>query len=48
MIFYICATYVWGHDSPVYNTFNVDLFEILENDITYFSEFGKIFVTGDS
>jgi len=45
--FYICATYVWGHDSPVYNTFNVDLFEILENDITYFSEFGKIFVTGD-
>ena len=45
--FYICATYVWGHESPVYNTFNVDLFEILENDITYFSEFGKIFVVGD-
>ena len=31
----------------MYNTFNVDLFEMLENDITYFSEFGKIFVTGD-
>jgi len=45
--FYICATYIWGHESPVYNTFNVDLFEILENDITYFSEFGKVFVAGD-
>ena len=45
--FYICGTYIWGIDSPVYNTLNVDLFEILENDITYFSEFGKVFVTGD-
>ena len=45
--FYICATYIWPNESPAYNTFNIDLFEILENDITYFSEFGKIFVTGD-
>ena len=25
---YICATYIWGQKSPVYNTFNVDLFEL--------------------
>ena len=36
-----------GQDSPVYNTLNVDLFEILENDITYYSELGQIFVVGD-
>lgn len=44
---YICASYIWGADSPVYNTINVDLFDILENDITYFSEIGKVYIAGD-
>jgi exonuclease III len=44
---YICGSYIWGEDSPVYNTINVDLFDILENDITYFSEIGNVFITGD-
>ena len=41
---YICAAYIWGDNSPVYNTLNVDLFEILENDITCFSECGKVYI----
>ena len=44
---YICAAYIWGDNSPVYNTLNVDLFEILENDITCFSECGKVYISGD-
>jgi exonuclease III len=44
---YLCAAYIWGDDSPMYNTFNIDLFELLENDVTYFSEFGKVYTTGD-
>jgi len=44
---YICGSYVWGEDSPVYNTINVDLFDILENDVSYYSELGSVFVTGD-
>ena len=44
---YICGSYVWGEDSPVYNTINVDLFDILENDISYYSELRSVFVAGD-
>jgi len=25
---YICGSYIWGEDSPVYNTINVDLFDM--------------------
>ena len=31
----------------MHNTFNIDLFEFQENDISYFSESGKVFITGD-
>ena len=30
---YVCGTYIWGADSPVYNTLSVDLFDVLEQDI---------------
>ena len=44
---YICGAYVWGADSPAYNTIDVDLFEILENDISLFQESGNIMIAGD-
>ena len=44
---YICGEYIWGQDSPAYNTVDVDLFETLENDISFFQEIGDVFFTGD-
>ena len=44
---YICGAYIWGEDSPAYNIGNIDLFETLEHDINYYSEWGTVFITGD-
>jgi len=39
--------YIWGVDPPAYNTVDVDLFETLENDISFFQEIGDVFLAGD-
>ena len=44
---YVGGVYVWGEDSPVYNMFNVDLFDIVQNDIMNFENSGSIFLVGD-
>ncbi|MEW8546452.1 MAG: reverse transcriptase family protein, partial [Candidatus Thiodiazotropha sp.] len=45
--FYICGAYIWGEDSPAFNLYNIDLFEVLEDDINYYSNYGKVAVCGD-
>ena len=42
---YICGTYIWGEESPMYNICDVDLFEIIENDVSFFSEKGSVYLT---
>jgi hypothetical protein len=44
---YICGVYLWGDDSPAYNTVNIDLFECLEYDITYYESKGSVYLIGD-
>lgn len=44
---YLCATYIWGVDSPAYNVNNHNLFAIIENDISYFKTSGVVMVAGD-
>jgi len=44
---YLCGSYIWGDDSPIYNIFNVDLFDILENDICLYETLGCVFICGD-
>ena len=44
---YICGSYIWGNDSPMYNNFNVDLFDILENDISCYNNLGSVYIFGD-
>ena len=47
---FLCGTYLWCRESPLYNTFNVDLFEILESDIVFFFFFknlGSVYLCGD-
>ena len=44
---YVCGAYIWGEDSPMYNSINVDLFDILENDLFLFDSLGSVFICGD-
>jgi len=44
---YICGSYIWGINSPVYNCVNVDLLNILENDINMYSNIGSVYIVGD-
>ncbi len=44
---HLCGSYIWGDDSPIYNIFNVDLFDILENDICLYETLGCVFICGD-
>ena len=43
----LCGVYLWGDDSPAYNTVNIDLFECLEYDITYYESKGSVYPIGD-
>lgn len=43
---FICGSYIWCEDSPINNVFNVELFELLEQDIVYFSDKGSVYVIG--
>lgn len=44
---FICATYIWGQDSPAYNVVNSNLFEIIESDIHYYQTLGTVLIAGD-
>ena len=44
---YLCASYIWGDNSPAHNIVDSDLFDILENDILQFQSKGAVFVLGD-
>jgi len=44
---YVCGVYVWGEDSPAYNIFNVDIFDVLESDINLYDSLGYVYIVGD-
>ncbi|KAL4221122.1 hypothetical protein ACF0H5_019381 [Mactra antiquata] len=44
---YLCGVYVWPDESPVYNIFNVDLFDVIMNDVSDFEDDGAIYLLGD-
>jgi len=44
---YLCCAYIWGDNSPVYNTFNVDLFNILEIELSVYDKCGSVYLCGD-
>ena len=43
----LCAVYIWPENSPIVRLFDCDLFENLQNDITYFENKGKVILSGD-
>ena len=44
---YICGSYICGDESPAYNIVDVDLFSLLEGDISFYREKGDVFITRD-
>ena len=44
---YISCVYMWGENSPAYNHIDVDLFSILQSDITHFQSHGTVLLCGD-
>ena len=44
---YLCGNYIWCEDSPAYNVYNVDLFQLLHADIYDFEDLGSIFIFRD-
>ena len=41
------GVYMWDEKSPAYNVMNVNIFDILQDDIFYFSQLGTVLVCGD-
>ena len=39
--------YIWGENSPAYNSIDVDFFNLLQNDIDDFHSQGKVMLCGD-
>ena len=44
---YICITYVAPENSPIHDLYNVDIFKSIEGDISFFQQYGKVFLLGD-
>ena len=46
---YLCALYQWTDESPLYmyNVFNVNLFNLLEQDVFHFNQLGSVFLAGN-
>lgn len=44
---YICGAYIWGDDSPANVHVDVDLFKLLQDDITHFEAIGRVLLAGD-
>jgi len=44
---FVCGVYLWGEDSPAYNTIDIDFFQLIEQDVDYFKTLGSVHVTGD-
>ena len=44
---YVCGVYIWGNNSPAAIVYDVDVFQILQDDINNFVNLGKVLIAGD-
>ena len=44
---YLSGIYLWVDGSPIYDVYNVDLFELIDNDIFDDDNLGSVYVCGD-
>ena len=44
---YLAVTYIAPENSPVHSVYEIDIFQKLQLDISYYKEKGKVFVCGD-
>ena len=44
---YLCGTYLWPDESPAAKYYNVNLFDVLQEDIFYYDQIGTVLIAGD-
>lgn len=44
---YLCGVYMWGENSPISRISDVDLFQTLQNDISFYEKVGTVVIAGD-
>ena len=44
---YIVAAYIPPENSPLHDIYDINLFQKLETETSYFSQFGEIYLIGD-
>ena len=40
-------TYIAPENSPIHNLYDVDIFKSIEDNISFFQQYGKVFLLGD-
>ena len=45
---YLAVIYIPPENSPMHDMYDVNIFELLESDINFFDNKGKVFITGDA
>lgn len=45
---YIASVYIAPKNSPIHDIYNVDIFQKLEQDITHYSQIGRVIIAGDN
>jgi len=44
---YLCALYMWADVSPAARIYDVNLFDMLQNDVFHFESLGSVVLVGD-
>ena len=44
---FIAAAYIPPENSPLHDTYNIDFFQTLENDINHYEQYGEVYLIGD-
>ena len=44
---YVAVAYIAPVNSPVHNLYDIDIFKVIQDDISFFQNRGRVFLSGD-
>ena len=44
---YVAVAYIAPENSPVHNLYDIDIFKVIQDDISFFQNRGRVFLLGD-
>lgn len=44
---YVAVAYIAPENSPVHNLYDIDIFKVIQDDISFFQNRGRVFILGD-